>query len=803
MRLKLVPILALITSGSLFSLSAFSEEKRLAIEEIVVTARKQEESSQSVPIAMTALTQEVTDTSVRDITDLNAYLPNVIIEDSSARSRSSAINIRGLSYTESDKSFDPSVAVSLDGVFIGTSSGQVIENFDLERLEVLRGPQGTLFGKNTVGGVVAAFRSRPTGELGGKAQLTSGKWDALEFRGILNLPTFGDVLSTKLFYTQIQSDGHMKNVFLNSDGPEKDYTNYGASFLFEPNDRFEALLTIETYDDGSDIGVATNQNTPGFDVCDRLAACKGNENSEDTFSTETNNPAQYDTDAVTLNMKFQINDNLQVVTVAGWRDETEDYYSDLDGTPIEYLGIDNDNVHEQKSIEVRLEGSYDKFDFVLGGLLWENKYEQNWITFGNFWDQAVIPGLSTNAPTMAPGLGLTDLCLLELVGALRCYQGVGIGSAGLGANFTQNLHQNQVVNSEALFFQGNYHLDEKWTVTLGVRYTQEEKAFFAAQSYLVPLENARIPLEEWAIDKDGNLDVFDGKQDWSETTPKVGVDYKYSDDILFYGSYSEGFHSGGYFGRNQNAQDFANTYEPEFAESWEVGIKSQFMNNRVQLNVAAFFNDFEGKQESTVKLDSSTNTVVTVIDNVGAVDYIGVEFEARWLVSENLNLFATLGLLNAEYTDFCIDLNGTETGAGQTSDCGNVESGGFNTDGEEIFIAPQNEEDLDPKYAPKMTLGFGGTYSIPIGEGNLDIHARYNLIGDQETALSNAPGTDQESADFIHASVSYETEKYRVSLFGRNLTDEIRETILPVTPFAQRGYSEPGRSWGVEFAMNF
>ena len=803
MRIKFVPMLALMIIGSLFTFPAFSEEKRLAIEEIVVTARKQEESSQSVPIAMTALTVEVTDTSVRDITDLNAYLPNVIIEDSSARSRSSAINIRGLSYTESDKSFDPAVAVSLDGVFIGTSSGQVIENFDLERIEVLRGPQGTLFGKNTVGGVIAAYRSRPTGELGGKVQLTAGEWDALEFRGILNLPMIGDMLSTKLFYTQIQSDGHMDNTFLGNEGPEKDYTNYGASFLFEPNDRFEALLTIETYDDSSDIGVATNQNTPGWYTCDEFGACKGDENSETKFSTETNNPAQYDTDAVTLNMKFQINDNLDLVAVAGWRDETEDYFSDLDGTSIAYLGIDNDNLHEQKSLEVRLEGSYDKFDFVLGAYIWENEYEQNWVTFGSFWDR-VVPGLSTNAPVPGvPGLGLTDLCLLELVGALRCYQGVGMGSAGLGANFVQNLHQNQTVNSEAVFFQGNYHLNEKWTVTLGVRYTQEEKDFYAAQSYLVPLEKARVPVSEWARDKDGNLDVFDDKTDWSQTTPKVGVDYKLNDDIMFYGSYSEGFHSGGYFGRNQNAQDFANTYEPEFAESWEVGMKSQFVSNTVQLNIAAFFNDFKGKQEATVKVDSSTNTVVTVIDNVGAVDYTGIEFEARWLVNENFNLFATLGILDAEYTDFCIDLDGTSTGAGQTSDCGTVESAGVDILGNEIFLAPQNSENLDPKFAPEMTFGFGGTYTIPIGQGNLNIHARYNMVGDQETALNNADGTDQDSADFVNASVTYEMENYRVSLYGRNLTDEIRETILPVTPFAQRGYSEPGRSWGLEFAMSF
>ncbi len=392
MRGNYVLITAIILSGSLFSLTAYAQEKSLVIEEIVVTARKREESAQDVPIAMTALTTEITDASVRDITDMNAYLPNVTIEDSSARSRSSSINIRGLSYTESDKSFDPSVAVTLDGIFIGTSSGQVIENFDVERVEVLRGPQGTLFGKNTVGGVINAIRTRPTGETGGKVQFTGGKWGQQEFRGVLNLPRMADVLSTKLFYTQIKNDGFQKNTFLGSDGPEKKYQNLGAAFLFEAGESFEALLTVETYDDDSDIGVARNANTPGFFVCDVLGDCASDNRNDTDFRTETNNPAQYDTDAVTLTMKYDINEQLQLVSVTGWRDETEDYFSDLDGSFIEFLGIDNDNLHEQKSTELRLEGVYENFDFVLGAYIWENEYEQNWITFGSFWD-SIVPGL--------------------------------------------------------------------------------------------------------------------------------------------------------------------------------------------------------------------------------------------------------------------------------------------------------------------------------------------------------------------------------------------------------------------------
>ena len=157
----------------------------------------------------------------------------------------------------------------------------------------------------------------------------------------------------------------------------------------------------------------------------------------------------------------------------------------------------------------------------------------------------------------------------------------------------------------------------------------------------------------------GEPDIVEPSETWKEWSPKVGLSYRLNDDVLFYGSFSEGFHSGGYFGRNQNANDFLNSYEPEFAKTYELGMKSQFFDNRVQLNMAAFYNNFTDRQVSERKLDLTTDTVVTVIDNVGEVDYFGVEAELQWVVSENFTMFATLGILDAEYKEQCVDLDGT------------------------------------------------------------------------------------------------------------------------------------------------
>ena len=166
--ISIISLCLLTFSGfSIVSAQENEEVSSLGIEEIIVTARKREESLQDVPVAITAVTEQLQDATIRNIADLSAFAPNVIIGETSVRARGSAITLRGINSSESDKSFDPKILVELDGVAIGTNSGQIIENFDLERIEILRGPQGTLFGKNTNGGVIRVMRSKPTGEFGG------------------------------------------------------------------------------------------------------------------------------------------------------------------------------------------------------------------------------------------------------------------------------------------------------------------------------------------------------------------------------------------------------------------------------------------------------------------------------------------------------------------------------------------------------------------------------------------------------------------------------------------------------------
>ncbi len=787
---RFIMILALTALILPYNSSILAQEttQTVGIEEIIVTARKREESLQDVPIAITAITEALEDSTIRTVADLSGFSPNVVIGmGAGARARGSAISLRGINSNESDKSFDPKISVEIDGITIGTNSGQVIENFDLERIEILRGPQGTLFGKNTNGGVIRVMRSRPTGEFGGKLQIDVGEWDQEEFRALINTPIIEDVLALKLFATSIKSDGHLYNTTLKTDVPGKDYLNTGATFLWTPNENFELLFTAETFDDSSDLGAWTNQNASTSTICrnfdptdidtglpktgDALAlsqqfnpngypTCKAFDKgtSETTTSQDNKNQGQFDTDAFTLQMTYDLNDNNSLTYIGGYRDEYEKSDWEYDATAMDYINIFAENYYEQESHELRLETNFDNATLTTGIYVWESTYHQDWVTQGQFWSTLVPPALF-------------PLCLAGALGALVCDP----GADELGPSYVQKLLQEQLTESTAFFANVDYQISDTIMLTGGLRYTEEEKTFTAGQSYLAPV--SRQFVNNFAA---VGIDTLSKKYD--ELSGKIGISYQPNDDVMYYGSISKGFQSGGFFGRNQNLKDFANTYDPEFATTVEVGVKSFLMDRRIQLNAALFRNDFEDMQQQTIKQDPTTLTVVTVIDNVAGIIFTGLEIELLALVNENFEVFANLGLLDSEYDGFVADLDGAV--------------GGYN---------PTNNDNLIPVNTPETTFSAGGTYTVPLALGDLELYAKYTYIDDQETITTNQPRyySFLPSYEKVDASITYRMDNYSIALSGKNLTDDITTWIRDISGLMAFGNTSPGRSWTLTFKANF
>jgi iron complex outermembrane receptor protein len=785
---------AVAMSGAGLSAPAIAAES-LAIEEIIVTARKKEESVQDVPVAMTALSRELEDSTIRDLADIEGYSPNVVFNDGAenGNGRGTRVVIRGVAGSAiGEKSFDNPIAVSLDGVFFNSDSGRIAQNFDIERVEVLRGPQGTLFGRNTVGGVINVIRTKPTGEFGGKAKVTAGRYGQQEIRALVNLP-IADTLAAKIYYTSVEEDGFLKREFDGGHAPKVDYENFGIQLFWEPSEQFDALLTLERYNNSSDAGAQTNWNNAGGLLpppldggslpCLVFGDCVTTPPGTVNDSVETNQPntGRYRNNVAMLTMNYHINDNLSLVSVSGYHDTPyEDTVSEFDGSALPFIFIDNDNVYEQLTTELRLEGSYDRFDFVVGGYYLDSTYDQDWVTNGSFWEVVFPGGLGT---TLATDPAFTSFCATGALDPLWCDPRFAPGGPNegqaLGHNFDQRLFQTQKTESIAFFGQVDYEITEQLIATAGIRWTKDDKTFIGYQAYQGSADPAlRYPF---------NFDVPSIKlsNDWKEVTLKLGLAYHATDDVMFFGSYSQGFKSGGFYGVNQNIRDFdRNQYDPETADSYEVGMKSQFIDNRLQLNLTGFLNDFKDKQDSNIVRDEDTNTVATVWENQSSVQYYGLELETRFVATENLDLFATAGWLHAEYDEF-------------------FSLGAIPADEVTPDSVPIDASSFNPKFSPEWTFGAGGTYTIPVGPGELSLHAKWNFVDTQDTDTFNDPGSQIPKTHFVNAQIGYEWDRFRITAFGENLTNEEYEIIGCLSVLFCTGGVQRGATYGVELEASF
>ena len=207
------------------------------------------------------------------------------------------------------------------------------------------------------------------------------------------------------------------------------------------------------------------------------------------------------------------------------------------------------------------------------------------------------------------------------------------------------------------------------------------------------------------------------------------------------------------------------------------------MDNRLQFNATYFYNDFEDKQDSSIKQDPTTLTVVTVVDNVAGVEYSGVELELKGIVNANFNWFVTLGTLDSEYDGFVSDLDGADPVTG--------------------LLEPTNNDYLTVKFAPELTYAIGANYSRDIGSSVMSVNVKYDWVDELETNTQNLVAGHVDSTGFWNASVDFESESYRLSFFARNITDEVIVSTVDIAPLMQYGQATAGRNWGIELSGRF
>src|SRR5688572_10746006 len=384
---------ATATLASLFAVGAEAQDAPAGggLPEVVVTARLREESMQRVPEAISAVSSQQTEQMFQATTQaVEGLAPNLVFDRMGAGPGAASISIRGLSFQDVEKSFDPAVGVALDGVALGTNTGAMLQIFDVDRMEVLRGPQGTLFGKNTIGGIINVIRPEPTGELGTRLRIGGGSHASRNFAGVLHLPEVGDQFAIKLFYTNRRQDGFDRNLHLGGARVGgMDTESYGAKLKWTPTQQLKLVYTYERDDDNSPIPGLLNVSLPTDVLCAVFQHCSLDgqgvvpETGDPHVVNQNGSDEQfYRVDGHTLAVNWQLATGLALDYTFGHRDSDEQTDQDFDATALTFFQTRRTQAYHQNSHELRLNYDDGRVNLVSGLYFWDSGYRLHQDTHG-------------------------------------------------------------------------------------------------------------------------------------------------------------------------------------------------------------------------------------------------------------------------------------------------------------------------------------------------------------------------------------------------------------------------------------
>lgn len=622
-----------------------------SLEEILVTARRREENIQETPVAVTALSAEALfERGVVNLADIAVSTPNLRVDTGAAISGSSntaTVFIRGIGQTDFNLTIDPGVGIYLDGVYVSRSVGALLEMTDVERVEVLRGPQGTLFGKNTIGGAVSITSRTPGSDFAASGEITGGSFNRIDAKLSVTLPV-AEGFSILATGATINRDGNVRRL---SDGQRAGNRNqlfgrlvaraevssdWTATLAFDITRAREAtigataLRIFEANPDPANIGVhfptvwnfaingancAPPNPTRGSNpVCYNNQWVTGN---PDTTWAGGNNRSDSDVWGLSLVLDGKLG-AVDLKSITSYRDLESRFDLDTDVSPLPITNTANDYRQKQFSQEFQFFGTAldDKLKYLVG-LYYLN--EQG-----------------------------TDVNALRTV----------VADFDSGGSVTND--------SYAAFSQLSYAFSDQFSLTLGGRYTYETKRFTPNQfliadrspgSELLLLSRCLVrttPIippnpactADPVVNPNGNriLPFVEVSQNFSEFTPSITLDYKPNDDVLAYATFSRGFKSGGFTQRIFPPEPATPGFAPEFVNSYEVGVKAELFERRLRWNSALFYNDYKDLQ--IIVLEGFAPKV----RNAGEARIWGFESEAEAVLSDRIRINASLSYLNAEYT---------------------------------------------------------------------------------------------------------------------------------------------------------
>ena len=575
-------------------------------EEIVVTARRTEESIQRVPSSISAFTERSLDRiQATDTTGLQGAVPNLNIVQGRGSSNATNIFIRGIGQPDALQTFDPAVGVYVDDVYLSRIRGNQLDLLDLERLEVLRGPQGTLYGKNTIGGAIKFVTRKPGDALRANGSVTLGSYNQFDLKGAVSGP-LSEYIGAGIAVMRATRDG-----FVEDEGDGREYNNRNtfagrAVVAITPSDRLRFDLTADYSQDDAKLNVGRPVNnlvqfSGGVLVVDEPVG-SGSYDWEVRTTPGLPNSTKLKHYGFSGTATFDLTDEITIKSITAYRNLKTDDYIDIDATQYEvgdvFVGVDQ----KQTSQEFQLLYSTERLNAVAGVYYLSERIESHQEAYAD------------------------DL----------------LGTFFGGGTFLRTIDDELDTRSYAAFANASYEIVPSVRLSAGLRYTREHKDYFRTTDTFSsnPLFTTLVPLE-FVIDKA-----------WKDTSPMASIDWQATPNLMVYGRVAKGFKSGGFNGRANSASE-RTAYDPEKALSWEAGFKSRLFG-QLTLNGAAFtstYEDFQARVSGTEDVLGIPTPTLSVL-NAGKLKINGAELEAAWTPIDNLLLDTQVGYLDADYKDF-------------------------------------------------------------------------------------------------------------------------------------------------------
>lgn len=708
-RTPLFAAIALATAVGSPTVHAQDDEASFSLEEVVVTARRRSESLQDVPIAVTALSGDaLTLMGASDITELAQSVPSVTLEASRATNSTLTAFIRGVGQQDPLAGFEQGVGLYLDDVYMARPQGNVIDIYDVERIEVLRGPQGTLYGRNTVGGAIKYVTKRLSDEFSGSLKGTYGSYDQMDLVGTVSVP-LGDTFRVGGTVASFQRDGYGDNKTTGDEQYDKDIFAYRLSAEWLPT---EDVLVRFAYDDTQDDSSAVAGYRPFAgavsgapvlsDVYDSLA---GASDAETTAGINGNN--EVESDGWMVSVDWNVGDNYTLRSITADRSDYTESVIDFDSLAVDDFDAPVIYDNEQFSQEFQLLYNGEKMNLV-SGIYYIDAEASN--------DFDVVLGQ--------------------------------LGRAAYGDELTAYTGGTVKTESWSAFADLTWNFTDKLSVAVGGRYTEDKRSADVFRGSYLGVGSPFFGNDDAYFL--GATSDYEAEKTFYDFSPRFNVSYLWTDDITVYGGYSQGFKAGMFDPRGANLVTPAveEGVDSETLDSYEVGLKSVYWDGRAITNVALFYSEYTDMQvPGSVGIDTNGDGVnddfVGTLTNAGEAEISGIEIEGSFLITENFTVQVAASFLDTDITEWIV--NDVDVSDNRTVQ---------NTPEEMAYVAFVYNMDA-----------FGGNLNINANwsyKGDITQFEAPAPILDQDAY-------DMVNAHLVWTSAS---EQWLVGLHGKNLTDE-------------------------------